>query len=245
MVITSLENGKIKELTKLQQKKYRDDTGTYLVEGEHLVEEAYKNHVILQIIALEDTCVSYDVEVLYVTKEIMKKLSSLDNPPSIMALCKKSNYTEMVGDRILLLDGIQDPGNLGTMIRSSLVFGVTSIVLSKNCVDLYNSKVLRGTQGMLFHIPILSMDSKEAISLLKQNHIPIYGTSVEDGVEIATLSDAERDKYCLIMGNEGSGLPNEIFDLCDKNLYIPMDSRVESLNVGVACSILLYELRKK
>ena len=244
MVITSLENGKVKDLVKLQQKKYRDLTGTYLVEGEHLVEEAYKDGSIIEVIALENMDVSYDTEVLYVVEDVMKKISSLETPPSIMALCKKKNSTEIVGDRILLLDGIQDPGNLGTMIRSSLAFGVSTIILSPNCVDLYNSKVLRGTQGMIFHIPIIIMDTKDAITYMKNHSIPVYGTSVIDGVDISTFDSDKKKKYCLIMGNEGCGLSDEIFDLCDQNLYIPMNEQVESLNVGVACSILLYELKK-
>ena len=240
MVITSLENEKVKELVKLQQKKYRDQTGTYLVEGEHLVEEADKAGCIVEVIALEGESVSSLYPILSVNDAVMRKISSLETAPKIMALCKKSMSSEIVGEKILLLDSIQDPGNLGTMIRSSLAFGVTSIVLS-NCVDLYNPKVLRGTQGMIFHIPIVLMDSKEAIAFMKKQKIPVYGTSVVNGVEASHLSREEKEKYCLIMGNEGSGLSKEVFDLCDKNLYIPMNQQVESLNVGVACSILLYE----
>ncbi|MBR3210867.1 MAG: RNA methyltransferase [Bacilli bacterium] len=242
MVITSLENEKVKELTKLQQKKYRDLTNTYLIEGEHLVEEAYKNGSINQVIVLEGTFVGYDVPSMEVTEEVMKKISSLDTPPTMMAVCQKKRDHEIVGDRVVLLDGIQDPGNLGTIIRSSLAFGASCIVLSKDCVDLYNPKVLRGTQGMLFHIPIVSMDLKEAISLLKKRNIPVYGTSVLDGVDVSTLNSEQKRKYALVMGNEGNGISQDIFDLCDKNLYIPMNSKVESLNVAVACSILLYEL---
>ena len=242
MILTSLENDKVKALVRLQQKKYRDETGTYLVEGEHLVEEAYKHGSILQVIALENMPISYDCDILYVTEEILKKISSLENPPSMMALCKKEENHEIVGDKILLLDGIQDPGNLGTMIRSSLAFGVQTIILSPNCVDLYNPKVIRGTQGMMFHIPIIVMDTKDAITYMKQHHIPVYGTNVVNGVEASSLTSSEKEKYCLIMGNEGSGLSDEVFALCDRNLYIPMNEQVESLNVGVACSILLYEL---
>ena len=245
MVITSLENDRVKDLVRLQQKKYRDETGTYLVEGEHLVEEAYKHGSILQVIALENVPVSYDCDLLFVTEDILKKISSLDNPPSIMALCKKEETSEIMGDQILLLDGIQDPGNLGTMIRSSLAFGVSTIILSPNCVDLYNPKVVRGTQGMMFHIPIVTMDVKDAITYMKNHSIPVYGTSVVNGVEASQLTREEKEKYCLIMGNEGSGLSDEVFALCDQNLYIPMNDQVESLNVGVACSILLYELGRR
>ena len=242
MLITSLENNKVKNLVRLQQKKNRDETGTYLVEGEHLVEEAYKNSSILELFVLEGTSVSYDVLTTEVTEDVMKKISTLDTFPNMIALCKKKEYKEFVGDKFLLLDGIQDPGNLGTIIRSSLAFNVSMIILSPTCVDFYNPKVIRGTQGMMFHIPVMVMDTKDAIHYMKENSIPVYGTSVVNGVDVSTLSKEDKEKYCLIMGNEGNGLSSEIQDLCDQNLYIQMNSKVESLNVGVACSILLYEL---
>ena len=151
-------------------------------------------------------------------------------------------YTDIVGNKIVLLDGIQDPGNLGTIIRSSLAFNVSCIVLSKTCVDLYNPKVLRATQGMIFHIPIIIKDTKDVIDDMYEKKIPVYGTSVVNGIIPKNLTSEEKSKFCLIMGNEGNGLSNELLKLCDKNLYIPMNSKVESLNVSVACSILLYEL---
>ncbi|MBP5679237.1 MAG: RNA methyltransferase [Bacilli bacterium] len=242
MLITSLENQKVKDLVRLQQKKYRDLTGTYLVEGEHLVEEAYQNHVLLEVFVLEGVTVSFDGNVTEVKEEVMKKISSLESPPSMVGVCRKQESHEIFGNHILLLDGIQDPGNLGTMIRSSLAFDVSTIVLSPDCVDVYNPKVLRGTQGMIFAIPIVSMPLEKAISSLREKGIPIYGTSVEEGVDVSTLDTTEKEKYALVMGNEGRGISSEVFALCDKNLYISMNSKVESLNVGVACSILLYEL---
>ena len=243
MVITSLENQKVKDWVKLQQKKYRDETGTYLVEGEHLVEEAHKNGCILEVIAKEETPVSYS-QVTYVTEEVLKKISTLETPPAIMAVCQKPVHPEIVGNRILLLDDIQDPGNLGTMIRSSLAFGVSTIILSPHSVDYLNPKVIRGTQGMMFHLPIVTMETREAIAYMKEHRIPVYGTSVVGGVEASSLSSEEKESFCLVMGNEGNGLGEETLSLCDKKLYIPMEDKVESLNVGVACSILLYEFRR-
>ena len=239
MVITSLENDKIKSLCKLQQKKYRDETNTFLVEGEHLVQEADIANSIEELIITEEYNSSYNYPTITVTKEVMKKISNLDNPPSIMALCRKNNTNTITGNKIVLLDEIQDPGNLGTIIRSSLAFNVDTIVLS-NCVDLYNPKVLRSTQGMFYHLNIVIKDTNSTIDYMKQNNIPVFGTSVENGVEVKTIDTPE--KYCLIMGNEGNGLSQEVLDKCDKKLYIKMNDQVESLNVGVACSIILYEL---
>ena len=179
-------------------------------------------------------------DVNYVTPEIMKKMSSMESPSNILAVCEKSNSKEIIGNKILLLDNIQDPGNLGTIIRSSVAFGVTTIILSTDTVDLYNPKVIRASEGMFCNINIITMDLEEAISIIKSKGISVYGTDVVNGSDVRSITD--KSSYALIMGNEGNGLKEEIKKLCDKNLYIPMNNNCESLNVGVACSILLYEL---
>ena len=249
MAITSVENEKIKNLVKLQKKKYRDLSGTYVVEGYHLIEEAYKAGVVLEIFLVEGETVPFEVPCTFVSTEVMKKVSTLDTPSTMIAVCRKKKFSDIKNhnvllDKVLLLDEIQDPGNLGTIIRSSVAFGINMIILSENTVDLYNPKVLRATQGMYCHIPIIRMDSQEAILKMKESDFTIYGTNVTNGTDIAKLSDEEKKKWCLIMGNEGNGVKEEIQALCDKNLYISMNSNVESLNVGVACSILLYEFRR-
>lgn len=240
MVITSVENEKIKNLCKLEKKKYRDMTNTYLVEGEHLVIEALKDNVLDEIFVLEGSNFSFDVKTTEVSFEVMKKLSSMDTPINIIGLCHKNSNNEILGNRVVLLDELQDPGNLGTIIRSSLAFNIDTIILSENTVDLYNPKVLRATQGMHFHINIISMPSYDAVTKLKENNYLVLGTNVENGYDVRDIDKPY--KFCLIMGNEGNGVRKEIQDMCDKNLYIKTNSKVESLNVGVACSILLYEL---
>ena len=150
----------------------------------------------------------------------------------------------MLGEKILLLDGIQDPGNLGTIIRSAVAFNVDTICLSPDTVDIYNPKVLRSTQGMIFHTNIIIKSLKEIISMLKEREIPIYGTRVDYGIDVSTLREKDRKKYALVMGNEGNGVSEEILDMCDEYIYISMNPDVESLNVGVATSIILYELDK-
>ena len=242
MIITSLTNQEVKYLDKLKQRKYREKEKKFLVEGEHLVEEAKKKHVLEKIIVLENTIFDFDIPKLVVTKEVMKKLSSLDTPPNIIGLCKMMEEQE-VGNRILILDTIQDPGNLGTIIRSAVAFNIDSIILSENTVDLYNPKVIRSTQGMLFHISIIRGNLEEKLVNLKEKNIPIYTTNVEDGEDIKSVK--EIDKFALIMGNEGNGVRKEIANLADKKIYIPMNPVVESLNVAVATSILLYELGDK
>ena len=241
MVITSLENGKVKDVVKLQSKKYRDLTNTFVVETEHLVEEAEKAGIIKDLFLVEDEFVDNN-DTYFVTNEVMRKMSSMESPSNVLAVCEKNNSKEIIGDRILLIDAIQDPGNLGTIIRSSVAFGVTTIVLSPDTVDLYNPKVIRATEGMFCHINIITMDLEEAINIIKSKGIKVYGTNVVDGVSVTSITD--KNKYALIVGNEGNGVKQNIQDLSDVNLYIPMKDNVESLNVGVACSILLYELEK-
>lgn len=244
MLITSLDNDRIKSYIKLKDRKYRKKTKTFIVEGMHLVLEAYKSGNLIELILEKDEVLPIDVPTIYVTNEIINKISSLDNPSKVMGLCKMNDNKEVTGNKILLLDGVQDPGNLGTIIRSSLAFNVDTIVTSLDTVDLYNPKVLRSTQGMVFHLNIVNMDLTEAITKLKKEEYPIYGTKVEYGSDVSTLPKKDRRKYALVMGNEGNGISSEVSALCDKFLYIDMNDKVESLNVAVATSILLYELNK-
>lgn len=242
MLITSINNQTIKELDKLKQKKYRDLEQKFLIEGEHLVEEAEKSGVLEKIILLENSEYHSNLEKIYVSKSVMKKLSSLDTPPNIIGVCKMLSRKEL-GKKVLLLDDIQDPGNLGTIIRSSVAFNVDSIVMSLNTVDLYNPKVIRSTQGMIFKINLIKDDLGQVIKNLKSKNIPIYTTNVNGGENIKNINST--DSYGLIMGNEGNGVKDEISTLADRKIYIPMNSKVESLNVSVAASILLYELGDK
>lgn len=242
MIITSLNNPTIKEISKLKNKKYRDLTNTYLVEGNHLVEEAYKNNLLTKIILLEDTTCNYDIEKIYVTKEVMKKLTELDTPNKIIGIVKE-NTPLPIGNKILILDNIQDPGNLGTIIRSSVAFDIDTIVLSPNTVDTYNPKVIRSTQGMIFYTNIITLKLKEFIDEIKTKNYTIFGTNVRNGKNIKEITLPE--KFALVLGNEGQGVSKEIESLCDDNIYIKMSSKCESLNVSVATSILLYEVYNK
>lgn len=241
MIITSLDNDNVKKWKKLCKKKYRDEFGIYLVEGEHLVEEAYKSGVLDKVIVLDGEDYSYD-NIIYVSYEVMKAISSLDTPNRIMGVCKKKESSELLGKRYLLLDGVQDPGNLGTIVRSAVAFNIDTIVLSDDTVDLYNPKVLRSTQGMIFHTNIIERDLVSVIDELHNMGITVYGTDVNNGIDARELSSLDKTSFALVMGNEGNGVRREVKELCDKNLYINMNENVESLNVGVATSILLYEL---
>lgn len=243
-VITSLDNEKVKMLKKLQKKKYRDEYNLFIVEGEHLAIEAFRAGVLEELILEEGTDLPFPSPYGYYSREVLSKISALDTPSSVMALCRKRDRDgeEVEGNRILVLDDIQDPGNLGTIIRSALAFGVTTIVLSEETVDLYNPKVLRATQGMIFHTNIIVRNVYDWVRMIKASDFKVYGTCVDGGVDVKSLIPDDKEKFVLIVGNEGNGVKKRILDLCDENLYIKMNADVESLNVAVATSILLYEL---
>lgn len=240
-VIKSLDNNRIKKYSKLLIKKFRDSEGLFLVEGEHLVAEAFKKGILVEVIQTEDCSLSYDVLTTYVTYDVLKKLSNCITPQKVIGVCKKFLPRDVKG-KVLLLDDIQDPGNLGTIIRSSVAFGVDSIVLSLNSVDVYNDKVIRSSEGMIFNINIIRDDLKGVIDRLHSDEYVVYGTKVDGGKILNQIEQG--DKVAFVMGNEGAGVKKEILELCDEYLYIPMDSSCESLNVGVATSIILYEFYK-
>ena len=159
-----------------------------------------------------------------------------------MGICEKTKEKEFLGNKVLILDDIQDPGNLGTIVRSSVAFNIDTIVLSEHTVDLYNSKVVRACQGMNFHINIIRRELIEFIKNLKGNY-QILATNLSGGKDIKNGLE-KNEKLCIIMGNEGNGVRPEILALSDEYIYIKMSSLCESLNVGVATSIILYELDK-
>lgn len=242
MYISSINNEYIKEISKLNEKKYRDKSNKYLIEGLHLVTEALKYDIIDTIIIREDFSYETDIKHIIVSNEVMKKLSDNPSIPKIMAVVNKKEST-IKGNKILLLDRLQDPGNLGTIIRSAVAFNFDTIILSNDTVDLYNSKVLRSTQGMLFNINILRQDLTSVINELKNNNYTIYGTKVDNGNDVKEINNT--NKFALIIGNEGTGISDNILKQCDKYLYIKMNNNCESLNAGVAASILMYEMGNK
>ena len=241
MIYTSISNDHIKEIKKLNQKKYRDLNNKFIVEGEHLVLEGIKNNLIEEVLILEGLTNKYDVKTNYVSLNVLKYITELDNPAKIIGICKRKNDI-IQGNHILVLDNIQDPGNLGTIIRSAVAFDIDTIILNKMGVDLYNSKVIRATQGMIFNINIVTSDLKEEIEKLKQKKYKILTTRVDGGKLIRNLE--KNDKFAIIIGNEGQGVSKELQDLSDEFIYIKMNQKCESLNAGVATSIILYELSR-
>lgn len=241
MLYTSINNEYIKNIKKLNEKKYRDKNYLYLIEGEHLIEEAYKSNALESVLIKEGYDIDIDIKKDYISDSVLKYISNLDNPTNFIGVCKKKE-SKISGNKIVILDNIQDPGNLGTIIRSCVAFNVDTLILSTNSVDLYNSKVIRATQGMIFKLNVVIADIEDEINNLKNNNYKIIGTKVNGG---KSLKDFDKyEKFVIIMGNEGAGVSNSMLDLCDEYLYIDMNEACESLNVGVATSIILYEMGK-
>ncbi len=242
MLITSLNNEHIKEIIKLKEKKYRDLSNTFLIEGRHLVLEAHREKKIVELILEQDELFPLDTNTLYVSSNVMKRLSDLSTPSNVMAVVEKLDE-KPIGEKILILDNIQDPGNLGTIIRSAVAFNFDTIVLSPGTVDLYNPKVVRSTQGMMFHINIIVKEPVSFINELKNEGYKIVGTKVTNGVDVRDSKTYSH--FALIIGNEGKGMSEELSELCDEYLYIKMNDQCESLNAAVAASILMYEISNK
>ena len=233
MKITSVQNDRVKYWNSLKEKKNRDRDRRFLVEGDHLINEAKKQNLIVETISMVDETADY-----YVTKEIMEKISGQKSISYNAAVVRFIPEDSITG-KTIILDNIQDPANLGVIIRSCIAFGFNNIVLSDTSVDLYNPKVIRATEGMIFHINVLRRNLKEFIPILKNLGYKIVGTDVLKGEDVR---DIKVDDMAIVMGNEGQGLSDEVKKMCDQFVYIKMNKICESLNVAVAASILMYEV---
>lgn len=246
--IQSVKNQMIKEVKKFHHKKQRDQQQKYLLEGYHLVEEAVLAGVMIDKVFIDqkgadlyhDWLVEQDVESYLVSSEVLKALSELPTPQGIVALVHKKEVPAIdYQGRWLLLDGVQDPGNVGTLIRTADAAGFSGVILGEGTADLYSSKVLRSLQGSHFHLPIVNANLVETIAHFKEQKVPVYGTELNKDALPHTQVTA-KGNVALVLGNEGQGVSSEVLALTDQNLYIPIYGKAESLNVGIAGGILMY-----
>ena len=252
--ITSKDNELIKHIRKLKDKKYRDESNEYVVEGVKLVEEAVKeNAKIKQIIVCEDTTRTYEIpthimleiakyECISVSDKIFNIITQVTNPQGIMAIIEKNaqnakiDYTQ---DIIVVLDDVQDPGNLGTILRTVDSIGLNQIIVSKGTADAFNSKVVRSTMGAIFRIKIIEVENLEqAIKEMRKHHFKLMVTSLQTK---NSIYDIDFYKKIIVIGNEANGVSKEIQDMADEKAKIPMLGRTESLNASVAAGVVMYE----
>lgn len=248
--ISSVNNKTIKDLAKLNKKKYREDTGMYIIEGFHLIEEALQSGRKFQYLLGTDEALNkveeYGVDlssksVILINKAITRHLSSTKNSQEIFMVLKIDQPKEFPFNygKWVLLDNLADPGNVGTIIRTADAAGFDGVVLSPESVDLYNPKTQRAMQGSQFHIELIKQDLTSVITTLKSYDIPVYASMLDKSAK--ELPDFEKvPQLGLVIGNEAHGVSDFIAKLSDEKLYIPIKGQAESLNAAVAAGIMIY-----
>ena len=257
--IESADNRKLKLIRKLSSRKHRDALGKYVIEGINLVEEAIRKNADIEfVVASEDfesdrlDAISGGIgEIHLVGRDIYEKISDTENGSGVIAVVRRSYDRDRViasidtGDNVLVLDRVQDPGNIGTMIRTAVAAGYRAVLLIKGCADIYSPKVLRATAGMIFNLPVLfADDASEAVSILHELGLRVFVTEPE--AKLAYYETDLSSGAALVIGNEGRGVSEELASLADERITLPMEGSVESLNAAVAAAILMYErIRRK
>lgn len=243
-IITSKSNNLIKKTKKLLKKKYREQS--YLIEGWHLFEEAEKaNAEFLNIFVLEDFAdrVEHMSNVTFVTPEVLKELTDSKTPQGIIAEVAMPilPLANLKAGRYLVLEDVQDPGNVGTMIRTADAAGLDGVLISDKSADIYNQKTLRSMQGSHFHLPVWRTNVYEACESLQNLGVPLIATTLsKDSVDYKTIK--HDGNFALVMGNEGNGISDKMTNQADVLAHIIMPGQAESLNVAVATGIVLFSL---
>lgn len=252
-VISSKDNEIIKNIKKLKEKKYRDLNKEFIVEGIKLVEEAIQEKVEIKKVVICEDCVNngliekslmYEIakqDCIYVTEKVFQAISDVANPQGILAVVAQNNIEQIKYDEdiILLLDGIQDPGNLGTILRTLDSVNLKQVIITNKTADPYNSKVVRSTMGAIYRINIIQTDDiVKTLETVKKNNYEIVSTSLQTK---KTIYDIDYNKTAIVIGNESNGVSNEVLEISDQKVKIPMLGKTESLNAGVATGIIVYE----
>ena len=243
-IITSKANSVVKNAKKLHQKKYRKSA--YLIEGWHLFEEAVQAGVTIEkIFALEsyrDQLAAFP-QTVWVSEDILLDLADSQTPQGIVAVVQKEEVGQagLSQGKFLFLEDVQDPGNVGTIIRTADAAGFTGVIVSDKSADIYSLKTLRSMQGSHFHLPIYRMSSQRLLEEAKEVAIPVLATTLsKDSVDYRELPPIEN--FVLVMGNEGQGISSLMAESADQLVHISMKGQAESLNVAVAAGILIFHL---
>lgn len=253
-VISSKDNEIIKSIKKLKDKKYRDIENSYIIEGIKLLKEAIEEKAEIKQIIICDDCektemiskeLMYEIAKYncnYVTSKVFKYLTEVQTPQGILAVIGKTpkdqeiDYTQ---DIIVVLDGIQDPGNLGTILRTVDSIGLTQILVSKETADSFNPKVVRSTMGAIFRVKVIECENlQEKLKEIKKHKYKIVVSSLQTE---NSLYDIKLNKKVIVVGNEANGVSAEIQEMADEKIKIPMLGKTESLNASVATGVMLYE----
>ncbi|WP_283704701.1 TrmH family RNA methyltransferase [Clostridium perfringens] len=247
--IESKNNNLFKEVKKLKEKKHRIKSNKYLIEGLRFVEEAIKSKVSIDSIIFTESFkeknpelflkINENIKLIQMNEALLKQLCSTENPQGIVGVINMQNKELKSGELVVLVDKVQDPGNMGTIIRTAHAAGAAGIVMTKGTVDIYNDKTLRSTMGSIFYIPIVEDDSLDFVKSLKKEGYKLVVSSLQGKNNF--FEENLQGKVMIAVGNEGNGVSDKVYDIADIKVKIPMPGEAESLNVAVATSIMIYE----
>ena len=247
--IESKNNNLFKEIKKLKEKKHRIKSNKDLIEGLRFVEEAIKSKVSIDSIIFTESFkeknpdlflkINENIKLIQMNETLLKQLCSTENPQGIVGVINMQNKELKSGELVVLVDKVQDPGNMGTIIRTAHAAGAAGIVMTKGTVDIYNDKTLRSTMGSIFYIPIVEDDSLDFVKSLKKEGYKLVVSSLQGKNNF--FEENLQGKVMIAVGNEGNGVSDEVYDIADIKVKIPMPGEAESLNVAVATSIMIYE----
>ncbi|SHJ62470.1 RNA methyltransferase, TrmH family [Clostridium cavendishii DSM 21758] len=248
--IESKENTLFKEFKKLKEKKYRQQKQSYIVEGFRFVEEAIRSSANIEYIVIDEKVLDKaeellnennikSIKVIVLASSLFNQLIFTETPQGIIAITKMKDFSLSEGEIFVLVDKVQDPGNMGTIIRTAHAVNAAGIILTKGTVDVYNDKTLRSTMGSIFYMPIIVDNDLSLIKKLKEKNYKLIVSSLQGKNNF--FEEDLSGNIIIAVGNEGSGVSKEIEDLADIKVRIPMPGNAESLNVAVATSIMLYE----
>lgn len=246
-MITSRQNALCTHIRKLTTSgAYRRQQGEFLCDSPKLLEEALLRGGNLHTVVCTESAVlppiPAGVRMIQVPGDVMKSISPAQTPQGVLAICGMMNRTlpeKLEGKRYVVLDGVQDPGNVGTILRTADAFSADGLLLVNACADLYNPKTIRATMGAVFRCPVWSCDVPALQNLLKVSGLPLYGAALRaDTVDARTM---DYSRCAIAIGSEGRGLSQEVLDRCDQTVLIPMQSHCESLNAAIAATVLLWE----
>ncbi|MHC6180728.1 TrmH family RNA methyltransferase [Clostridium sp. JNZ X4-2] len=251
-IIKSRDNLQVKQARKLMEKKYRIENKKFLIEGFRFVREALNSSFRVSAIFLSDSFydkwektfmeekIGYRSSVYIVTDEVLKSISSTESPQGVAAVVENTQLSpKNTGGFYVLADRIQDPGNMGTIIRSSHAAGALGVIITKGTVDIYNEKTLRSTMGSVFYIPIIQDTDLEKTKTLKQEGFKLIASSLDADTNFYNTN--LKQKIIFAVGNEANGLSEDIEQIADIKARIPMPGKAESLNAAVAVSIMMFE----
>lgn len=248
--IESKENNIFKDIKKLKEKKYRQQTGKYIIEGFRFVEEALKSNTEIEYIIIDEKALTKgeefisennaeEIKVIVMNSNLFSQLVFTSTPQGIIAIGKMKSVALTQGEIFILVDRVQDPGNMGTIIRTAHASGAAGVIITKGTVDVYNDKTLRSTMGSIFYVPIIEDNDLSFAKGLRAKGYKLLVSSLQG--EKNFFEEDLSSKIIIAVGNEGNGIGEEVEEISDIKVKIPMPGNAESLNVAVATSIMVYE----